>query len=290
LGNTLRSKFKRGKLPVKDDGVDANYVKEKEGMFDLQIIYPINLFKVGAKCAPFFIKVVQYRRGKIEPDFIFNNEYFTKALTDLVGNQKVDGVYPDLGLSYLNAAIREIDVAATHAKKFDDDDTQECQEFCHGKLLTTHLTNFLKCAASADGTLDRIKGFVEWMQIQLSESAEDDGKVYYPFENLFEHGATQGVLKWWERTTRNLLVVLVTQYELSRHWMNISDMTVSRWPFHSIFPRELISSINPCRIVLPMHWLWVGISTSIRHDLGLLHYTLSIKIDTKAFLIYPSLF
>jgi hypothetical protein len=29
LGNILRSKFKKGKLPVKDDGVDANYVKKK---------------------------------------------------------------------------------------------------------------------------------------------------------------------------------------------------------------------------------------------------------------------
>jgi hypothetical protein len=119
LGNTLRSKFKKGKLPVKDDGVDANYVKEKEGMSDLQIIYPRNLFEVGAKFAPFFIKVVQYRRGKIEPIFIFNNEYFTKALTDLVDNQKVNGVYPDLGLPYVNAAIREIDVVATLAKKFE---------------------------------------------------------------------------------------------------------------------------------------------------------------------------
>jgi hypothetical protein len=27
-------------------------------------------------------------------------------------------------------------------------------------------------------------------------SAEDDGKEYYPFENLFEHSATLGVLKW----------------------------------------------------------------------------------------------
>jgi hypothetical protein len=97
---------KQGKLPGKDDGVGTNYVKEKEGMFDLQILYPINLFEVGAKFAPLFIKVVQYRRGKIEPVFIFNNEYFTKALTDLVDNQKVDGVYPDLGLPCLNAAIR----------------------------------------------------------------------------------------------------------------------------------------------------------------------------------------
>jgi hypothetical protein len=113
LGNTLRSKFKKGKLPGKDVGVDANYVKEKEGMFDLHILYPRNLFDVGAKFAPSFIKVVQCRRGKIEPVFIFNNEYLTKALTDLVDNQKVDGVYPDLGLPYLNAAIREIDVTAT---------------------------------------------------------------------------------------------------------------------------------------------------------------------------------
>jgi hypothetical protein len=71
LGNTLRSKFKKGKLPGKDAGVDANYVKEKEGTFDLQIIYPRDLFDVGAKFAPLFIKVVQYCRGKIEPVFIF---------------------------------------------------------------------------------------------------------------------------------------------------------------------------------------------------------------------------
>jgi hypothetical protein len=201
LGNTLRSKVKKGKLPGKDAGVDANYVKEKEGMFDLQILHPRNFFEVGAKFVPLFIKVVQYRRAKIEPIFIFNNEYFTKALTDLVDNQKGDGVYPDLGLPYLNAAIREIDVTATRAKKFDDDDTQECR---HGKFLTTHLTTFLKCAASADGTLDSVKSFSEWMQIQLSEIAEDDGKVYYPFENPFEHGATQGVLKWWGENDKKL--------------------------------------------------------------------------------------
>jgi hypothetical protein len=69
LDNTIRSKFKKGKLPGKDAGVDANYIKEKEGMFDLQILYPINLFEVGAKFSPLFIKVVQYRRGKIEPVF-----------------------------------------------------------------------------------------------------------------------------------------------------------------------------------------------------------------------------
>jgi hypothetical protein len=45
-------------------------------------------------------------------------------LTDLIDNCKVDGEYPDLGLPYLNAAIREIDVVATRAKKFDEDDTQ----------------------------------------------------------------------------------------------------------------------------------------------------------------------
>jgi hypothetical protein len=146
--------------------VDANYVKEKEGTFDLQILYPRILFDIWAKFAPLFIKVVRYRRGKIEPVFIFNNEYFTKALTDLVDNQKVNGVYPDLGIPYLNAAIREIYVVATRAKKFD-----ECR---HGKFLSTHLTTFVKCAASSDDTLDRIKGFAEWMQIQLSESAEDD--------------------------------------------------------------------------------------------------------------------
>jgi hypothetical protein len=201
LGNTLRSKFKKGKIPGKDAGVDTDYVKEKEGLFDLQILYPRNLFEVGAKFDPLFIKVVQYRRGKIEPIFIFNNEYFTKALTDLVDNQKVDGVHPDLGIPYLNAAIREIDVAATCAHKFDDDDTQECR---HGKLLTTHLTVFVKCAASAYGTLDRTKGFAEWMQIQLSGSAEDDEKLYHPFENLFEHGATQGVLKRWGENNKKL--------------------------------------------------------------------------------------
>jgi hypothetical protein len=160
------------------------------------------LFEVGAKFAPLFINVVQYRRVKIEPVFVFNNKYFTKALTDLVDNQKVDGVYPDLGLQYMNAVIQEIDMAAIQAKKFDDDDdTQEC---CHGKLLTTHLTTFVRCAASTDGTLDRIKGFAEWMQIQVSESAKDDGKVYYHFENLFEHGATQGVLKWWGENDKKL--------------------------------------------------------------------------------------
>jgi hypothetical protein len=186
-------------------GGGANYVKEKEGMFDLQILYPINLFEVGDKFSPLFIKVVQYRRGKIEPAFFLNNEYFTKALADLADNQKVYGVYPDLGLPYLNAAIQEIDVAATRANKFDDDDTQEC---LHGKFLTTHLTTFVKYAASADGTLDRIKGFAEWMQIQLSESAEEDGKVYYPFENLFEHGATQGVLKWWGENDKKLSLII----------------------------------------------------------------------------------
>jgi hypothetical protein len=179
LGNTLRSKFKKGKLQGKDNGGGANYVKEKEGMFYLHILYPRSLFEVRSKFSPLFIKFVQYHRGKIEPAFVFNNEYFTKSLTDLIDNHKVDGVYPDLGLPYLNDAIQEIDGVATRAKKFDDDDTQECR---HGKFLTTHLTTFVKCAASADGTLDRIKGFAEWMQIQLSESAEDDRKVYYPFE------------------------------------------------------------------------------------------------------------
>jgi hypothetical protein len=160
LGNTLRSKFKKGKLPVKDSGVDANYVKEKEGTFDLEILYPINLFDIGAKAAPFFIKVVHYHHGNIELVFIFNNEYFTKALTDLVDSQKVNGVYPDLGLPYLNTAIREIDGVATRANKFDEDDTQEC---CHGKFLSTYSTTFVKCDASSDDTLDRIKGFAEWM-------------------------------------------------------------------------------------------------------------------------------
>jgi hypothetical protein len=122
-------------------------------------------------------------------------------LTDLIDKQKVNGVYPDLGLPYLNASIREIDVVATRAKKFDEDDTQE---YRHGKFLSTHLTTFVKCAASSDDTLDRIKGFAEWIQIQLSESAEDDGKAYYPFENIFEHGATLGVLKWWGENENKL--------------------------------------------------------------------------------------
>jgi hypothetical protein len=59
---------------------------------------------------------------------------------------------------------------------------------------------------------------------------------------------------------------------------------MSRWPFHSVFPWELISSINPCHIGMPMHWLWVERNTRIRHDLILLIYTISIEIDTKFFL------
>jgi hypothetical protein len=117
---------------------------------------------------------------------------------------------------------------------------------------------------SSDGTLDRIKGIAEWMQIQLSESAEDDGKVYYPFENIFEHGATQGVLKWWgeyeNKLTRSMGYTVGTLQALDEY------------------------------LGLPMHWLWVGRSTRIRHDLRLLHYTLSIEIDTKFIFIYPSLF
>jgi hypothetical protein len=58
LGNTICSKFKKGKLPGKGAGVDANYLKKKEGTFDLQILYPRNVFDVGAKFAPLFIKVV----------------------------------------------------------------------------------------------------------------------------------------------------------------------------------------------------------------------------------------
>jgi hypothetical protein len=53
-------------------------------------------------------------------------------------------------------------VVATRTKNFDEDDTQECG---HGKLLSTHLTTFVKCAAYSDDTLDRIEGFAEWMQI-----------------------------------------------------------------------------------------------------------------------------
>jgi hypothetical protein len=49
-------------------------LKKKETTFDLQILYPRNLFDVGAKFAPLFIKVVQYRRVKIELVLIFNNE------------------------------------------------------------------------------------------------------------------------------------------------------------------------------------------------------------------------
>jgi hypothetical protein len=37
-----------------------------------------------------------------------------------------------------------------------------------------------------------------------ADSIERDGKVYYPFLNLFEHGATQGVLKWWGENEKKL--------------------------------------------------------------------------------------
>jgi hypothetical protein len=86
------------------------------------------------------------------------------------------------------------------------------------------VTTFVKCSASVDGTLDRINGFAEWMQIQLSESAEDDGKVYYPFENIFEHGAIQGVIKWWgendKKLTRSIGYTLGTIQELDEYFQH----------------------------------------------------------------------
>jgi hypothetical protein len=72
------------------------------------------------------------------------------------------------------------------------------------KTLDHPLNYLCEVTASSDNTLDRIKGFAEWMQIQLSESAQDDGKAYYPFENLFEHDATLGVLKWWGENEKKL--------------------------------------------------------------------------------------
>jgi hypothetical protein len=57
VGNTLRSKFKKGKLPGKYAGVDANYVRGKEGTFDLHILYTIHLFDVGAKLLPCLSKL-----------------------------------------------------------------------------------------------------------------------------------------------------------------------------------------------------------------------------------------
>jgi hypothetical protein len=230
LGNRFRTQFKKGKLPGKDAGVDANYDKEKEGMFDLEILYPKNAFDVGAKFVPLYIKVVQYRNGKIEPVFCYNNEYFTKAFTELVENQKVNGEYPDTELPYLNAAIREIGVVPTRSMKFDDKNEQGCKS---GKFYMTHLMTFVKCAESVADTLDRIKGFAEWMMVQLSTSAEEDGKVYYPFENLFASCATRGVLGWWsdkeKENTRNLGYSVGTYQAMDEFFMD--DFIKSAVPF-----------------------------------------------------------
>jgi hypothetical protein len=78
-----------------------NFALDKEGKLFVQVLYPDNAFTDGVSFTTLYIKVVQYKGGKIFPVWYFNNNFFTAAFKDVL--KSTSGV--DLGSDWLNYAM-----------------------------------------------------------------------------------------------------------------------------------------------------------------------------------------
>jgi hypothetical protein len=164
-----------------------NLALDKEGKLFVQVLYPDNEFTDGVSFTTLYIKVVQYKGGKIVPVWYFNNNFFTAAFKDVL--KSTSGV--DLGSDWLNYAMKFLVETKTRDTCFGSD----VQKLRQDKWPVTHLATYVKCGDTREDTVSRVKAVAECVMTYLSESVGEGDEMYYPFEEAFRGQVSPGLLK-----------------------------------------------------------------------------------------------
>jgi hypothetical protein len=110
VASNLSKAFKGAAFPGRKSTTACNLALDKEGKLFVQVLYPDNEFTDGVSFTTLYIKVVQYKGGKIFPVWYFNNIFFTAAFKDVL--KSTSGV--DLGSDWLNYAMKFLVETKTH--------------------------------------------------------------------------------------------------------------------------------------------------------------------------------
>jgi hypothetical protein len=79
VASNLSKSFKGANFAGRKSTGVCNVALEKEGKLCVQVLYPDNVFTDGASFTTLYIKVVQYKGGKVVPVWYCNNIFFTAA-------------------------------------------------------------------------------------------------------------------------------------------------------------------------------------------------------------------
>jgi hypothetical protein len=163
VASNLTKAFKGAALAGRKSTTTARYLAlDKEGKLFVQVLYPDNEFTDGVSFTTFYIKVVQYKGGKIVPVWYFNNNFSTAAFKYVL--KSTSGV--DLGYDWLNYAMKFLVEKKTRDTCFGSD-VQKLRQY---KWPVTHLDTFVKCGDAREDTVSRVKAVAECVMTYLSES------------------------------------------------------------------------------------------------------------------------
>jgi hypothetical protein len=96
-----------------------------------------------------YIKVVQYKGGKVVPVWYCNNIFFTAAFKEVL--KSTSGV--NLGSEWLTYAMKFLVETKTRDTCFEAD----VQKLCQDKWPVTHMATYLKCGDTREDMVARVK-------------------------------------------------------------------------------------------------------------------------------------
>jgi hypothetical protein len=98
VASNISKAFKGAAFAVRKSIGARNVALEKEVELFFQVLYPDNAFTAGVSFTTLYIKVVQYKGGKVSPAWYCNNILFTDAFKEVLKST----LDVDLGSEWLN--------------------------------------------------------------------------------------------------------------------------------------------------------------------------------------------
>jgi hypothetical protein len=161
VSNILKA-FKGASFVGRKSTGARNSALENEGNLFVQVLYPDNVFTAGVSFTTLYIKVVEYRGGKVVPAWYCNNIFFTAAFKEVLKSTSC----VDLGSEWLNYAKKFMVETKTRDTCFG----AGVQKLCQDKWPVTHVAIYLKCGDTREDTVARVKAVAECVMTYLSES------------------------------------------------------------------------------------------------------------------------
>jgi hypothetical protein len=153
VASNLSKAFKGAAFTGRKSTGARNVALENEGKLFVQVLYPENVFTAGVSFTTLYIKVVQYKGGKIVPAWYCNNVFFTAAFKEVL--KSTSGV--NLGSEWLNYAMNFMVEIKTRDTCFGVD----VQKLRQDKWPVTHMATYLKCGDTREDTVARVKAVAE---------------------------------------------------------------------------------------------------------------------------------